>query len=45
MSEFFRNFSTQALSNSDDSILPKFDAIKRLNKRINSLLVNGTLAY
>ena len=45
MREFFHNLSMQALSKSDDLILLKFDAINRLNKRMNSLLVNKTLVY
>ena len=35
----------QALSKSGDSILLKFNAINRLNKSINSLLINEMLAY
>ena len=38
MSEFFHNFSMHALSISDDSIVLKFDALKRLNKNINDLI-------
>ena len=38
MSEFFHNLSMQALSISDDSIVLKFDALKRLNKYINDLI-------
>ena len=43
--EFFHNLSMQALSKSDDSILLKFDTINRLNKSLNSFLVNKMLAY
>ena len=35
MSEFFHNPSMQALSISIDSIVLKFDAIKKLNKNVN----------
>ena len=45
LSEFFHNLSMQALSKSDDSILFKFDTINRLNKSLNSFLVNKMLAY
>ena len=41
---FFQSLSMQALSKSGNSIL-KFHAINRLNKSINSLLVNEALAY
>ena len=41
---FFQSLSMQALSKFGNSIL-KFDAINRLNKSINSLLVNEALAY
>ena len=44
MREFFHNLSMQALSKSDDLILLKFDPVNRLNKRINSLLVNKRLS-
>ena len=43
MSYFFHNLSTQALSESDNSILLKFDVINRLSKSINSLLINKTV--
>ena len=45
INKFFHNLSMRALSKSDDSILLKFDAINRLNKNKNSLLVNKTPAY
>ena len=45
MSEVFHNLSMQAMSKSDNSILLKLDATNRLNKSINSLLVNKTLTY
>ena len=35
MSEFFHNLSMPALSISEDSIVLKFDATKKLNKNIN----------
>ena len=38
MSEFFHNLSMQALSISDDSIVLKCNAIKKLNKNINDLI-------
>ena len=45
MSEFFHNLSMQALSKSDDTIVIKFDAIKRLNKSLNDLLTAESLAF
>ena len=39
MSVYFRNLSMQALSKSDDAIVIKFDAINRLNKSLNDLLM------
>ena len=36
MSEFFRNFSMEALSRDDDRIDIKFDAIEELNKNIKN---------
>ena len=44
MSRFFHNLSMQALSKSDDLILLKFEAINKLNKGRNTLLVNKMLA-
>ena len=38
MSEFFHNLSMHALSISDDSIVLKCNAIKKLNKNINDLI-------
>ena len=38
MSEFFHNLSMQALSISDDSVVLKCNAIKKLNKNINDLI-------
>ena len=37
-SEFFHSISMQTLSISDDSIVLKFDVIKKLNKNINDLI-------
>lgn len=45
MSEFFYNLSMQALSKSDKIISLKFDAINRLTKSINCLLVSEALAF
>ena len=45
MSEFFHNLSMQALSKSDDTIVIKFDAINRLNKSLNDLLMAESLAF
>ena len=45
MSEFFHNLSMQALSKSDKIISLKFDAINRLTKSINCLLVSEVLAF
>ena len=44
MSKFFHNLSMQALSKSDDLILLKSEAINKLNKGRNTLLVNKMLA-
>lgn len=44
MSKFFHNLSMQALSKSDDLILLKLEAINKLNKSRNTLLVNKMLA-
>ena len=38
MREFFHNLSMQALSISDNLIMLKFDALKKLNKNINDLI-------
>ena len=38
MSEFFHNHSMKTLSISNNSIVLKFDAIKKLNKNINDLI-------
>ena len=38
MSEFLHNLSMQTLSISDDSIVLKFDVIKKLNNNINNLI-------
>ena len=45
MSEFFYNLSMQALSKSGKIISLKFDAINRLTKSINCLLVSEALAF
>ena len=45
MSKFLHNLSMQALGKSGNSILLKFDAINKLNKSINSLLVNKMLTF
>ena len=45
MSEFFHDLSMQALSKSDKIISLKFDAINRLTKSINCLLVSEALAF
>ena len=39
MSEFLHNFSMQALNQSDHRIEIKFDALNKLNKNINNLLI------
>ena len=39
MSEFFHNLSMQAFNQSDHRIEIKFDAINKLNKNINNLLI------
>ena len=39
MSEFFHNLSMQVLSEMDDRVKHKFDAINDLNKNINNLLI------
>ena len=39
MSEFYHNLSMQVLSKSNDEVFFKFDAINRLNKKINNLLI------
>ena len=45
MSEVFHILSMQALSNSDNTIVIKFDAINRLNKSLNNLLMAEHLAF
>ena len=45
MNEFFHNLSMQAFSKSDDAIVIKFDAINRLNKSSNDLLMAESLAF
>ena len=45
MSEFFHNLSMKALSKSDDTIVIKFDAINKLNKSLNNLLMAESLAF
>ena len=39
ISEFFHNFSMQALNEIEDRVKIKFDAINDLNKSINNLLI------
>ena len=45
MSEFFHNLSIQALSQSDNTIIIKFDPINTLNKSLNDLLMAESLAF
>ena len=45
MSEFFHNLSMQAFSKSDDTLVIKFDAINKLNKSLNNLLMAESLAF
>ena len=45
ISDLFHNLSMQALSKPDDSILWKCDVTNKLNKSVNSLLVNEMFAY
>ena len=45
MNEFFHSLSKQAFSKSDDTIVIEFDAINRLNKSLDDLLMAESLAF
>ena len=45
MSEIYHNLSMQALSKLNDEVFLKFDAINRLNKNLNNLLIGKIRAF